>query len=153
MFRVWGDMIYGINHTFPGFNCWYGGWHEMIPCNKSWLWKWVWCFVNGLQPGAYNSCWKAWKPSLSIGSRCMRNVLSFGVYSFCLYAEGWPWKWPPDYEVNLLSLYACTMFGLQFDRMAYSSSPSWFLLAGAERNGGVAWLQHCWLQALHSWPR
>ena len=53
----------------------------------------------------------------------------------------------------MLSLYAHTMFGLYFDRMEYSSSPYWFFLIGAERNGGEAWLQHYCRQALHSWPR
>ena len=104
MFKVWGDMIYGINHAFQGLSV------GMEGGIKRYLVKRI-DYGSGFDKSLMESILvhlmlieKCDSLPLRLGSQWMFIALSFGVSSFWLYAEGWPWRRPLACEVCLCEL-------------------------------------------------
>ena len=92
MFKVWGDMIYGINHTFQGLIIGMEGGNNRYLATRH-------DYGSGLDKMLMDSSLvhlmlveKHDILPLRLGSRWMCIALSFGVSLFWVCAEVWPWR-------------------------------------------------------------
>ena len=92
MFKVWGDMIYGINHMFQGLRVGMKGGNNQYLATRN-------DYGSGFDKMLMDSnlvhlmlVEKCDSLPLRLGSRWMCIALSFGVSSFWICTEGWSWR-------------------------------------------------------------
>ena len=92
MFKVWGDIIYGMNHILQGLSDGMkGGMKRYLVANRDYGGGFVEMLMDSILVHLM-LVGKCDNLPLRLGSRWMSNVFGFWGFVVSLHVEIWPWR-------------------------------------------------------------